>query len=529
MVLIAFFLAVALFFGAGGGFFSSLTASAAENAPNEAGWYVVGAGAGSLKGCSWLEYNSAFRLTGTSYDDPNADYQDYLGFWQTEPMLLYEGNQFKFLYNDGSWTTTEESEWAANLTAGFGNIADNIGSAFASAGLGNIQVREGHSGYYTFYLYATRTAQNGVALTLTFYYDASRVVPPITSFDMYVVGEIASVPACGWADEINVAENGVKMTHSAQTDMWYSPVLYLVPTDSFKVYDYAMNVYYPSGVGDNKTVRSAGWYYIQWGAYDQTYAVISVSAPEPEPEPEPTTYEKGWYVIGNGAGYLKGCSWTEYLEEYRLTNGTDVDENNYDGIWTLNDVLLYQGDAFKILYNNGTDETPDDSGWGADIQVQYSNITENAGANFTDGGLGNIQALVSGYYNLTLDVYTENGVTTISLSYTRQDKEVPPIDLYEMYVVGKISSVPACNWPGYTDVATNCIKMTYIAETDKWIANIYLVPSDEFKVYNAVNNAYYPSGIAGNHCVETASKYVIEWGTDAPDILVIPESEYSYA
>ena len=247
------------------------------------------------------------------------------------------------------------------------------------------------------------------------------------------------------------------------------------------------------------------------------------------PDPEPATPEKGWYVVGNGAGYLEDCSWTAYLEAYRLTKGTDTDENNYDGIWTLTDVLLYQGDAFKILYNNGTFKTPDDSGWGADIQVQYSNITENAGANFTDGGLGNIQALVSGYYNLTLDVYTENGVTTISLSYTRQDKEVPPKVLYEMYVVGKISTVPTCDWPGVLaeegkTVADNCIKMTYIKETDKWIARVTLVAVDQFKVYNSVTGAYYPSGIVNP--TGYTGDYVIEWGTDAPDILVILESEY---
>ncbi len=512
---VAFLLALALFFGVGGGFLSGLTASAAENA-NEAGWYVVGTGAGSLKECNWEEYNPAFRLTGTSYDDPNADYQDYLGFWQTDSMLLYEGNQFKFLYNDGSWTMTDQSEWRADLTAGYGNIADNIGSAFASVGLGNIQVREGHSGYYTFYLYATRTSQGVVALTLTFYYDASREVPPITSFDMYVVGEIASVPACGWADEINVAENGVKMTRSAQTDMWYSPVLYLVPTDSFKVYDYAMNIYYPSGVEDNKTVRAAGWYYIQWGAYDQTYAVISVSAPEPEPEPELPA--SGWYVVGNGAGYLKGCSWTEFVEEYKVAD-------DYTGEFTLPEMLLYAGDAFKLVYTDGEKANPEATGWTADVVAQFGNILDNPDLAFVDGGLGNIEAVVSGYYTFTLYVVKDSDTTTIGLTYVRADKEIPDITLYEMYVVGKIASHPTNNWPDYTDVKIHCIKMEYNATTDKWTARVTLIPSDEFKVYNAVTGAYYPSGVVDNY-TGFSGDYVIEWGTSAPDILVIPAAEY---
>ncbi len=35
---------------------------------------------------------------------------------------------------------------------------------------------------------------------------------------------------------------------------------------------------------------------------------MSASAAEVEPEPIPA--EQGWYVVGNGAGSLKDCSWT---------------------------------------------------------------------------------------------------------------------------------------------------------------------------------------------------------------------------
>lgn len=519
MVFVAFFLAVTLFFGMGGGVASAFTASAAKNAP-AAGWYVVGTGAGTLKGGSWLEYAPNNRLSGTSYDDPSASYQDYLGFWQTDSMLLYEGDQFKFLYNDGSWISTEASGWGKNITAGFSDIADNVGSAFASAGLGNIQVKAGHSGYYTFYLYATRTAQGAIALTLTFYLDASKSVPPLNFFEMYVVGDIASVPDCGWADEINVAQDGIKMTYSAQTDRWYSSVIYLVPTDSFKVYDLVTGVYYPSGVADNRAVSKAGWYYVQWGAYDQTYSVISVAAPNPDPEPELPA--SGWYVVGNGAGSLADCSWTEFVPEYKVAD-------DYIGEFTLPEMLLYPGDSFKLLYTDGTDETPDATGWTADVVAQFGNLLDNPDLAFVDGGLGNIEAIVSGYYTFTLYVVQDADIQEvfIGLTYERSDKEVPEINLFEMYVVGTIASNPANNWPPDTDVAENCIKMDYNATTDKWTARVTLVAENEFKVYNLVNRAYYPSGVY-NYYTGYEGEFVIEWSTGAPDILVIPASEYPF-
>lgn len=117
------------------------------------------------------------------------------------------------------------------------------------------------------------------------------------------------------------------------------------------------------------------------------------------------------------------------------------------------------------------------------------------------------------------------------MNYERSDKKVPDITLYEMYVVGTIASKPNCDWPSVLaeegkPLEGNCITMTYIPSTDKWIAEVTLVALDQFKVYNAVNGAYYPSGIVNP--TGYTGDYVIEWGTDAPDILVIPASEYPF-
>lgn len=255
-----------------------------------------------------------------------------------------------------------------------------------------------------------------------------------------------------------------------------------------------------------------------------TGATMLKANAQEDPEPEPTpVHESGWYIVGNGAGTLKTCSWTEYLADYRVT-GIPYDTENYTGRWTTPEIMMYPGDAFKLLYNDGSFETPDDSKWGEDIQAQFSNIAVNTDEDFVNGGLGNIEARVAGYYTFTLTVMkdAETGKVTLTLSFDRAPNKVPPeIDLYDMYVVGTIASRPACNWPGVTDVTKNCIKMDYDPLTKKYTATVTLVATDEFKVYNLISNSYFPSGVNNNYKGYTG-EYIIEWGLDAPDILVTP-------
>ena len=257
-----------------------------------------------------------------------------------------------------------------------------------------------------------------------------------------------------------------------------------------------------------------------------TGATMLKANAQEDPDPEPELPASGWYVVGNGAGYLKDCSWTEFKPAYQVTKKTEEVTDDYTGTFILPEMLLYPGDAFKLLYTDGTKANPEATGWTADVVAQFENITDNSELDFVNGGLGNIEAIVSGYYTFTLTVIpSEDAGVVILLSYTRAEKEAPDITLYEMYVVGKIASHPTNNWPSVTNVATNCIKMEYNATTDKWTARVTLVPADEFKVYNLVTDAYYPSGVADNYKGYDGD-YVIEWGTSAPDILVIPAAEY---
>lgn len=239
---------------------------------------------------------------------------------------------------------------------------------------------------------------------------------------------------------------------------------------------------------------------------------MTANADEVEPTPEPAA--QGWYIVGNGAGSLADCSWTNYVPAFKLAGPAA----SKSGTFVFEDLELYEGDAFKILYADGTWAYPNDSGWTADVMAQYSNLTSTADGYFVDGGLGNIQAteLGQGIYDLTLNI-AETGA--ISLSYEKTGS-VTPIAEEEMYVVGTLKNYATCNWPGSIDVATCCPKMTLNAETQKWTVELDLVKGDQFKVYNLKNNGYFPSGMNNNYVVAETGTYIVEYGVKAPDFTV---------
>jgi hypothetical protein len=242
---------------------------------------------------------------------------------------------------------------------------------------------------------------------------------------------------------------------------------------------------------------------------------MSASAAEVEPEPIPAA--QGWYVVGNGAGTLKDCSWTNYVPDFRLEG------EGYVGTFQTEDLTLYSGDAFKVLYADGTWAWPNDSGWKAEYVADYSNLLDMNG-DFVDGGLGNIQLVQGrdGVYNFTLSVFELEGEISIYMQSNLVEYVKPPVTTEAMYVVGTLKNYETCTWPGAIDVATNCPAMTYNAATKKWSVELNLVAGDQFKIYNLVNNSYYPSGMNNNYIVAETGKYVVEWESQAPDFTVTP-------
>ena len=234
----------------------------------------------------------------------------------------------------------------------------------------------------------------------------------------------------------------------------------------------------------------------------------------------------GWYLLGNGAGSLSSCSWLTYFPDFRLT-GTAENAENYVGVWHTDELLLYQGDQFKILWNDGSWIDSDESCWAFNEQVQFENLSYDYNGYFSSGVYGNIYTEVSGYYSFTLIVTEEEWGVSLTLNYVRSDEEVPPIILYDMYVVGKIASVPTCNWP--IDVASegrtvedSCIPMTSnsFGYMVVWTTTVSLRPTDYFKVYNTIQGNYYPDGLGGELRVDEAGIYTVSWVEGSKDVTV---------
>ncbi len=227
---------------------------------------------------------------------------------------------------------------------------------------------------------------------------------------------------------------------------------------------------------------------------------------------EPTPAAEGWYIVGNGAGSLSESSWTDYVPAFKLDGAA-----GRVGTFTYENLSLYEGDAFKLLYANGEWAYPNDSGWTADVTGQFSNLATNIDGYFVNGGLGNIQVTEAGegIYDLTLTV----SATGISLAYERTGSVVP-IEQEKMYVVGSLQNYEDCNWPGAVDVATCCPAMTLNKVTGKWSVELVLAEGDIFKVYNLVNNAYFPSGVNNDCVIAEEGIYLVEYETKAPSFTV---------
>ena len=258
---------------------------------------------------------------------------------------------------------------------------------------------------------------------------------------------------------------------------------------------------------------------------------MSASAAEGD-DPTPIPAPSGWYVMGNGAGEqgLKNCNWTEFKSAFRL-EGEAMDDVNYLGSWYTNKLALYQNDQFKLLYSDGAlvGPTAEDS-WAAKNVADYYTISEDFRANFICGVYGNIRiaAGFEGWYTFYLDVYEENGEVQKILTY-EFDNETPLPEInvqYEMYVVGTIASDADVGWPGQE--GKTMIEMSprevevenevgeIVTVTKYYSHQIYFNTTDEIKVYNIVDDNYYPDGL--NNAILPAADgwFVVEWEETAP-------------
>lgn len=102
-----------------------------------------------------------------------------------------------------------------------------------------------------------------------------------------------------------------------------------------------------------------------------------------------------------------------------------------------------------------------------------------------------------------------------------------------MYVVGHIASIPELGWPGEVTETGEVLDYTlapmeayYVTEDGERVIKYYskaivFATTDEVKVFNDVDDLYYPSGIDNNKSPETAGTYYVEWKKDAPDFVFV--------
>lgn len=481
----------------------STAASAAESDPTEAavssGWYLTGNGAGVLEGDQWA-IEQGNRLTGTALDAEN-----YLGVWRTSQVLMYQGDQFKFVYEPSAL-------WESGYYADYRNlVSSGAYTAFVNGGNNNMQART--SGYYIFSLTVAKSESGNVVITL--YADlVSSSVPEKELFNLYAVGDIPYYPTCQWPHGGAYATHGVPMTYDEATNTWSTQTLYLNSGDGFKVYNTVSDNYFPGGLDNDLYASSSGWYKICWRQGEGSpYLSLSTASLQPS-----TTMVPGWYLVGAGAGSLKPSKFQNFQSALRLSGSESMisEYTNYYGTWSI-DVTLYQGDQFKILYNDGSFTSTRGYKWSYYFVGVYQNI-ESSNVHFTGVGAdNNIQVPQSGKYTITITPQY-GPITGVDLKIRAEltSTAVEPIPTFDMYVVGKLKNYPNCGWPGgVSSVAKDCIGMAYNAEANTWRTPlIYLTETDFIKVYNAASGCYYPSGNFERIKIDRAGWYYVEWGFD---------------
>ena len=259
------------------GVLGGMRASAAEADATDAGWYLLGNGAGSLQGDSWTDWSKGIMLT----PDENDSHVFY-----ADELTLYAGDQFKFLYQTGDFETPNDSYWLEGYVGGFDQIDGDKGEeyAFIDGGLGNIQVNNGHDGIYSFVLTVTPgsgtvSSEDGKltlpAQSVSITYTLIRRLSPRVEYDMYVVGSIASDESVGWPGEtgktmLKMYPRQVPVLDAEGNETgeyvtkYFSEAIKFETTDEIKVYNAFNNAYYPSGVNNNRSPDADGYYVIEW-------------------------------------------------------------------------------------------------------------------------------------------------------------------------------------------------------------------------------------------------------------------------
>ena len=212
-------------------------------------------------------------------------------------------------------------------------------------------------------------------------------------------------------------------------------------------------------------------------------------ATEGQEIPDADLDTREFWATGAGAGDLQNSSWTELKPNFKLTKQPHKDEDGFT-LYTIQFKIYAGGDSFKIRQDE-----KDENGALKWTDGTYFGIDElrNASGTFVDAGTKNIGVATGkdGIYKFTVHTkpspapWKDNFVT-----WELVESVTPPTTTEDMYIVGKLAAYPNNDWPGYGSL-DKCIHMTF--DGDKtWSATITVKTGDQFKVYNKLNQQYYP-------------------------------------
>lgn len=269
------------------GVFRGMSASAAELDLAPAGWYVMGNGASryGLKDCSWLEFKEDFLLTGTPEEEGEVP-ENYLGTWETSNLALYAGDQFKVLYTNGAYEDSDAAGWKDGFSGDIYQIPTDLRGNFDYGVYGNIRIKEGYEGWYTFYV-GVYKVEDEVQIEITYIYDNTTPLPALEQYEMYVVGRIASVPELAFPDDVVEGRGGsftlLPMTaHEVEENgelvvKYYSAAIYFITTDEIKVFNLVDSNYYPDGVENAVSPEEEGTFYVEWTQDAPSFVFVAES------------------------------------------------------------------------------------------------------------------------------------------------------------------------------------------------------------------------------------------------------------
>ncbi len=249
---------------------------------------------------------------------------------------------------------------------------------------------------------------------------------------------------------------------------------------------------------------------------------------EADVTPDEDLDTREFWVTGSGAGDLKDCGWDILKDTFKLTRQPKKDAEGFT-LYTIQFKIYAGGDNFKIRQDER--DTAGALVWTDGTYFGLNEIKENDGT-FVDGGLGNIAVAKGkdGIYKFT--VHTKPAPAAWADNYVSFELVEPVEGLpktEDIYIVGNLKEYPTNAWPTLVknSVQKDCVPLEF--DGDKtWSTTVRLRANvDTFKLYNTVNNKYYPDPDP-NLTVKTSGDYKISWvvGTNTVTLEPVEHTHY---